>query len=101
MTIALHGVNGGYLAKDALGNSVTPYLAPDVARFVIPGRVNILAFDQDASETTRRRVNIATQRFSTLLQAATQQPTLITFWDGQQGKSVDDLIVNQGAIAEV
>lgn len=99
VAIALYGVNGGYLAKDALGNLVTPYLAPDVARFATSGRVNILAFDQDASETTRRRVNIATQRFSKLLQATAQQPTLITFWDGQQGKGVDDLIVNQGAIA--
>jgi hypothetical protein len=99
VAIALYGVNGGYLAKDALGNPVTPYLAPDVARFAVPGRVNILAFDQDASETTRRRVNIATQRFSGLLQAAAQKPTLITFWDGRQGKGVDDLIVNQGAIA--
>jgi Domain of unknown function (DUF3854) len=99
VAIALYGVNGGYLAKDALGNPVTPYLAPDVARFAVPGRVNILAFDQDASETTRRRVNIATQRFSRLLQTAAQQPTLITFWDGHQGKGVDDLIVNQGAIA--
>ena len=99
VAIALYGVNGGYLAKDALGNPVTPYLAPDVARFATSGRVNILAFDQDASETTRRRVNIATQRFSKLLQATAQQPTLITFWDGQQGKGVDDLIVNQGAIA--
>jgi Domain of unknown function (DUF3854) len=99
VAIALYGVNGGYLAKDALGNPVAPYLAPDVARFVVPGRVNILAFDQDASETTRRRVNIATQRFSRLLQTAAQQPTLITFWDGQQGKGVDDLVVTQGAIA--
>jgi Domain of unknown function (DUF3854) len=99
VAIALYGVNGGYLAKDSLGNPVTPYLAPDVARFAVPGRVSVLAFDQDASETTRRRVNIATQRFSRLLQSATQQPTLITFWDGQQGKGVDDLIVNQGAIA--
>jgi len=99
VAIALYGVNGGYLAKDVLGNPVTPYLASDVARFAAPGRVNLLAFDQDASETTRRRVNIATQRFSRLLQAATQQPTLITFWDGQQGKGIDDLIVNQGAIA--
>jgi Domain of unknown function (DUF3854) len=99
VAIALYGVNGGYLAKDALGNPLTPYLAPDVARFAVPGRVNVLAFDQDASETTRRRVNIATQRFSRLLQASAQQPTLITFWEEQQGKGVDDLIVNQGAIA--
>jgi TusA-related sulfurtransferase len=99
VAIVLYGVNGGYRAKDALGNPVLPYLAPDVARFAVSGRVNILAFDQDTSDTTRRRVNIATHRFSRLLQEATQQPTLITFWDGQQGKGVDDLMVNQGAIA--
>jgi Domain of unknown function (DUF3854) len=99
VAIALYGVNGGYRSKDALGNPVPPYLAPDVARFAVPGRVNILAFDQDASDSTRRRVNIATHRFSRLLQEATGQPTLITFWDVQQGKGVDDLIVSQGAIA--
>lgn len=99
VAIALYGVNGGYLAKDALGNPVMPYLAPDVVRFVSPGRVNILAFDQDTSEATRRKVNIATQRFSQLLQVASQQPTLITFWESHQGKGVDDLIVNQGVAA--
>jgi Domain of unknown function (DUF3854) len=99
VAIALYGVNGGYRAKDALGNPVAPYLAPDVARFAVPGRMNILAFDQDVSESTRRKVSIATQRFSRLLQVASQQPTLITFWDGHQGKGVDDLIVNCGASA--
>jgi Domain of unknown function (DUF3854) len=99
VAIALYGVNGGYLAKDALGNPTSPYLAPEVARFAVPGRVNILAFDQDASETTRHRVSIATQRFSRLLQTAAQQPSWITSWEGHQGKGVDDLIVNQGAIA--
>jgi hypothetical protein len=99
VAIALYGVNGGYLAKDALGNPVQQYLSPDVARFAVAGRVNLLAFDQDESETTRRRVNIAIQRFGKLLQTASQQPTLITFWDGAQGKGVDDLIVNQGVSA--
>jgi TusA-related sulfurtransferase len=99
VAIALYGVNGGYRSKDILGNPVSPFLAPDIGRFAVPGRVNILAFDQDESEITRRRVNIATQRFARLLQAATQQPTLISFWNEQQGKGVDDLIVNQGAIA--
>jgi hypothetical protein len=99
VAIALYGVNGGYRSKDTLGNPVPPYLVPDVARFAVPGRANILAFDQDDSDTTRRRVNIATYRFSRLLQEASQQPTLITSWNEQQGKGVDDLIVSQGAIA--
>jgi hypothetical protein len=99
VAIALYGVNGGYLAKDVLGNPIQPYLAPDVARFAVPGRMTLLAFDQDAKETTRQRVNGATQRFSRLLQAATHQPPLITFWDGNQGKGVDDLVVNQGVTA--
>jgi hypothetical protein len=99
VAIALYGVNGGYLAKDVLGNPIQPYLAPDVARFAVPGRITLLAFDQDAKETTRQRVNGATQRFSRLLQTATHQPPLITFWDGNQGKGVDDLVVNQGVTA--
>jgi hypothetical protein len=99
VAIALYGVNGGYLAKDTLGNPIQSYLAPDVARFAVPGRVTLLAFDQDAKETTQERVRVATQRFSKLLQAATHQPPLITFWDGSQGKGVDDLIVRQGVSA--
>jgi hypothetical protein len=99
VAIALYGVNGGYLAKDGLGNPVKPHLVPEVLRFAVPGRVNLLAFDQDMTESTQRRVNVATQRFSSLLQSAVQQPTLITFWDRHQGKGVDDLVVNQGVAA--
>jgi len=97
--LALYGVNGGYRSKDALGNPIAPYLIPDVTRFAVLGRQFILAFDQDAKETTRHKVNVALVRFGKLLKTATELDPLIATWDGSQGKGVDDLIVNQGVDA--
>jgi hypothetical protein len=97
--LALYGINGGYHTKDILGNPTTPYLAPDVARFATPGRNFYLAFDQDATELTRRKVGVALARMGQLLQTATGTMPLVITWDAQSGKGVDDFIVNQGAEA--
>jgi Domain of unknown function (DUF3854) len=97
--LALYGVSGGYYAKDSIGNPVQPYLTPDVARFAVPGRKMLLAFDQDAAETTRRKVGVALSRFGKLLKAATGDEPMVITWKSQDGKGVDDLIVNQGAEA--
>jgi hypothetical protein len=97
--LALYGVSGGYYAKDAIANPVQPYLTPDVARFAVLGRKMLLAFDQDAVEVTRRKVGVALSRFGKLLQAATGAEPMVVTWNSQDGKGVDDLIVNQGAEA--
>ncbi|MEA5507577.1 plasmid replication protein, CyRepA1 family [Halotia wernerae UHCC 0503] len=100
VAIALYGINGGYRAKDKLGNPIKPYLIPDIARFAVLGRHFTLAFDQDTNTETQRRVNAANYRFSRLLTAAVTQVD-IAIWDGQQGtcKGVDDLIVQAGVTA--
>ena len=54
--IALYGVNGGYRTKDALGETCTPYLIPDLLPFIQPGRPVYLAFDQDAAVETNQSV---------------------------------------------
>ena len=98
VTIALYGCNGGYRTKDALGHPITPTLIPDLARFAVSGRQITLAFDEDDTEKTRRRVNIAQARFGSLL-AAQGCAVTIARWDAQQGKGLDDLIVHAGASA--
>ena len=98
VTIALYGCNGGYRTKDALGHPIAPTLIPDLARFAVSGRPITLAFDEDDTEKTRRRVNIAQARFGSLL-AAQGCAVTIARWDAQQGKGLDDLIVHAGASA--
>ncbi len=90
VAIALYGVYGGYRADGSL--------IPDVARFAQPGRRQVLAFDQDAKEKTRRKVERALMKFGRLLEASGGQ-VAIASWDGQEGKGVDDLVVNAGAAA--
>ena len=94
VAIALYGVNGGY--RKCIDG--TRALIDDLDRFALPDRPICLAFDQDDTATTRHRVNVALFRFSSLLKAQGCQ-VAIASWQGQQGKGVDDLIVNQGAAA--
>jgi hypothetical protein len=94
VAIALYGVNGGY-RRQVDGSRI---LIPDVARFAQPGRSHVLVFDQDTQPETRRRVNVAIERFGSLLEASGGN-VKVTTWDAAQGKGVDDLIVNVGAAA--
>ncbi|MBD2023802.1 plasmid replication protein, CyRepA1 family [Leptolyngbya sp. FACHB-711] len=94
VAIALYGVNGGY-SKDALGDR---FLIADVLRFCRTGRPHVLAFDQDAEDKTRQRVNVALSRFGGLLHQ-TNGTVAIAQWSGKDGKGIDDLIVSCGAEA--
>ncbi|MBW4489956.1 MAG: DUF3854 domain-containing protein [Trichocoleus desertorum ATA4-8-CV12] len=98
VAIALFGVYGGHRSKDALGNAVLPYLIPDVQRFCQSGRRHILGFDQDVKEQTRQKVTRALSGLAGLL-AKTGGTVAIAQWDQEQGKGVDDLVVNQGRAA--
>ncbi|MEP0914905.1 DUF3854 domain-containing protein [Leptolyngbya sp. GB1-A1] len=94
VAIALYGVNGGY-SKDALGDRD---LIAEVLRFCQVGRQHVLAFDQDAEDKTRQRVNVALSRFGGLLHQ-TNGTVAIAQWNGKDGKGIDDLIVNCGVEA--
>ncbi|MEP0914025.1 DUF3854 domain-containing protein [Leptolyngbya sp. GB1-A1] len=94
VAIALYGVNGGY-SKGAIGDRT---LIADVLRFCQVGRPHVLAFDQDAEDKTRQRVNVALSRFGGLLHQA-QGTVAIAQWSGKDGKGIDDLIVNCGVQA--
>lgn len=95
VAISLYGINGGYRSRDEAGDKILPYLIPDISRFAAAGRTIALAFDQDESSRTRKRVNIAIARFGALLKATTARVTVCS-WDQMLGKGVDDLIVNNG-----
>lgn len=94
VAIALYGVTGGY--RKQIDDSRV--LIPDVVRFAVPERVHYLAFDQDETEATRRKVRVALHRFSALLEATEGKVSVIE-WSAKQGKGVDDLIVNAGVSA--
>lgn len=98
VAIALTGINGGYRSKDTLGIPCSPYLIPDVARFAQPERQHTLAFDQDIQQATRYRVERALCRFGRLLEAS-GGTVKVTTWKPDQGKGVDDLIVQGGSAA--
>jgi hypothetical protein len=93
--IALPGVNSGYRTKDTLQNPVEPYLIPDIAAMVIPGRQVYLAFDQDEKPETVYRVELALSRFGQLLKAAGCDVRVVR-WATGKGKGIDDLIAAQG-----
>jgi hypothetical protein len=90
--LVLYGVNSGY--RKHLDDSRE--LIPDVTRFAHGGRTVTLAFDQDTSDTAKRRVRVALFRFGRLLKQAGCSVQIAT-WHPEQGKGVDDLIANSGA----
>jgi hypothetical protein len=94
VALAFYGVNGGY--QKLLDG--TRRLIPDAARFAIPDRRCVLAFDQDEKEATQRRVSIALYRLGRLLAQADNLVSVAT-WKATQGKGVDDLMVSCGAAA--
>ncbi|MBD2018835.1 DUF3854 domain-containing protein, partial [Leptolyngbya sp. FACHB-36] len=98
VAIALYGVNGGYRTKDELGHPTAPELIPDVARFAVPDRPVILAFDQDSTTDTRSKVSKALARFGGLL-AKAECTVTIAHWQPEHGKGIDDLRVLGGADA--
>ncbi len=102
VAIALTGVYGGHVVNETIAGQkvrlAAPHLIPDLDRFAAPGRRFILAFDQDAKQETRERVDIAIHGLSALL---TQSGSLaqIASWDGATGKGIDDYCVADGAAA--
>ena len=95
VAIALYGVHGGYRTKDSLGHRIPPQLIPELAPFITEGRPVTLAFDQDAKPETIQKVNAAQRKFGTLLQQAGAEVRVAT-WNSEDGKGVDDLVVNNG-----
>jgi hypothetical protein len=97
VSIAVYGVNAGYQITDPLTKLplVSPRLIPDLLRFLGKGRRVFVAFDQDNASKTIKKVTAALGKFGRLL-AATGSQVSVALWEPEQGKGIDDAIVQAG-----
>ena len=95
--VALPGINNGYRTpKDDRGKRISKsHLIPQLAKLAVPGRDVYIVFDRDRKPKTIKAVNAAIRKTGYLLQKAGCRVKVIS-WDSQDGKGVDDLIINRG-----
>lgn len=102
VAFALYGCSSGVAKYDRIAGEkvrkLNPELIPDLQRFATPGRSFILAFDQDTKLTTRYKVTAALGELGRLL-IQSGCAVEIAQWDQNDGKGIDDLIVNRGVAA--
>jgi hypothetical protein len=98
VAIALGGVNSGY--SKAIPGVCPAKLIPDLLPFCGKGRRFVLAFDQDDAPHTRFRVQHALNKTAKLLEAE-KCKVLIALWEPDEGKGIDDAIVQAGDGADV
>ncbi len=70
-------------------------LRPDIVPFAVEGRRFYIAFDEDRKLKTVLAVSHATERTARLLEKQGGDVRVV-LWNGEEGKGVDDLIVNGG-----
>jgi hypothetical protein len=92
--VAVYGVNAGYGVRID-GTECPPFLIPDLQAFTGTPRKFTIAFDQDESAKTRRKVSRATIKMGLLLETAGSK-VQIAEWDSALGKGVDDVVVSSG-----
>ncbi|MEM8779240.1 MAG: plasmid replication protein, CyRepA1 family [Cyanobacteria bacterium P01_G01_bin.49] len=97
VAIALPGINNGYRTpKDQNGQRIgKSHLIPQLQKLATPGRDIYLTFDQDSKPNTIKAVNAAIKKLGYLLTQVGCHVKVIN-WDSDQGKGVDDFIINQG-----
>ncbi|MEL4897657.1 plasmid replication protein, CyRepA1 family [Crocosphaera sp. Alani8] len=97
VAIALPGINNGYRTpKDEQGNRIgKSHLIPQLEKLCSGRREIYLTFDQDSKPNTIKAVNHAIRKLGYLL-TQLECPVKVIHWQSEQGKGVDDLIVNQG-----
>ncbi|AFZ24768.1 phage/plasmid primase, P4 family, C-terminal domain protein [Cylindrospermum stagnale PCC 7417] len=72
-------------------------LIPDLRQFNQEGSIWLLAFDRDSKEETRRKVNAAKRKLEKVLAKDGFKNYIEDIvWSSEDGKGVDDLIVNKG-----
>jgi putative DNA primase/helicase len=70
---------------------------PDLARFNSDGSTWLFSLDRDTKLATKRKVSASKKRLAAVLSEQAIVNIDDIFWNPEQGKGVDDLIVNQGA----
>ncbi len=97
VAIALPGINNGYRTpKDEQGNRIgKSYLIPQLKKLTHRKREIYITFDEDDQPKTIKAVNHAIRKLGYLLTEQGCQVNVI-HWNREQGKGVDDLLVNYG-----
>ena len=88
--VAVPGVNNLTVKAASYGFQLHPDL-----KEIVEGRQVLLAFDQDHSPDTRRKVAAAIRRGSQCLARVGAEVSIVT-WDPNLGKGPDDLVVEHG-----
>jgi conjugative relaxase-like TrwC/TraI family protein len=99
VTIGIAGVNGIYQARDTEGKLLPERLLnEEMAVFATPGREFRFAYDQDTKASTIRTVRRDRVRGIELLEAQGCICKVVS-WKPEDGKGLDDLIINRGPLA--
>jgi putative DNA primase/helicase len=95
LSLLSHGYAGLAMYGCSCGGQEVP--VPDLARFNSDGSTWLLALDRDSKISTKRKVNASKKRLSAVLSEQAVVCIDDIVWTPEQGKGVDDLIVNQGS----
>ncbi|AFZ57642.1 DUF3854 domain-containing protein [Anabaena cylindrica] len=97
VTIGLYGCRcGAGKSKDEDGINLEPSLTPDLERLAVENSIWLLAMDRDDSHKAKISVTKGKKRLTLALKAANPSYVEDIFWRTEQGKGIDDLIVNSG-----
>jgi putative DNA primase/helicase len=71
-------------------------LIPDLERFHKEGRIWLFGFDRDDKQSAKRAVTMGKNRITKHLNQLNKCYIEDIFWNSEDGKGIDDLIVNKG-----
>jgi len=95
VAIALYGCTCGAKSKDEQDRHVDPYLIPDLEQFAGEGSKWLFALDRDEKQKAKLAVGTGKKKLRLAL-TATGCLTTDIMWKAEEGKGMDDFVVNNG-----
>jgi len=96
IAIALYGCTCGAKNKDEQDRFVKPYLTRDLEQFAGEGSRWLIAFDRDDKQKAKLAVGTGKKKLRLALTAA-GCATVDIMWKAEDGKGLDDYVVNNGS----
>lgn len=95
---SLSALSQGYIALSLYGCSCggKDSLIDDLKRFHTENRIWLFGFDRDDKQSAKRAVTIGKKRLTLCLTRDVKCYVEDMFWNSEDGKGIDDLIVNRG-----
>ncbi|MEA5531790.1 DUF3854 domain-containing protein [Dolichospermum sp. UHCC 0684] len=98
VAISLYGCRcGAGKSKNEDGINLEPSLTPDLERLAVENSIWLLGMDRDDSHKAKISVTKGKKRLSAALKIACNPFLEDIVWRTEQGKGIDDLIVNSGS----